>query len=56
DQIGTLIGSSATSLELNNPHYRGLLGAGQADAYRSLSYLTNGTQGTPEQNIFAGCQ
>lgn len=54
-QLGSLLGASASSLENNNPHYRGMLGAGKSNIAQSLELLSSGTMPGAEHNLFAGC-
>ena len=55
DQVGLLIGGTASSLDGPNPAYRGELGEGRIDLVSSLESLVNNTWPTAEHNVFAGC-
>ena len=55
DEVGMLIGGTASSLDNKNPAYRGQLGQGRIDPLASLEALVAGSQSTPEHNVFAGC-
>jgi subtilisin family serine protease len=55
EDIGRLIGSTATSVDQQNQNYAGLLGAGQINIGDSVLSLTSGQWANSTPDLLAGC-
>lgn len=55
EQLGLLIGGTASSVDHKNPAYRGRLGQGQIDILKSLENQASGARLPSHRNVLADC-